>query len=348
MAERSRFPRYVRKSGRTGKARSQAALSDWRDSNREFQATVLKPKAKADPAKYSKWLREHTAWISIRGLQVGTGKAHRFPIEDLYIPLKTVEAPEEQLPKKGRRRPQPSAEMQEGLGRLATVPLEAALRHRRLVIVGDPGSGKTTFLRRIAYDLCLSSATSQPPTRVIGEKLLESGFPLLLRIAELQEHIDNCRQRRDAGIPTTKESAAWLAHFLESRSSELQWDLDRKFFEQKLGEAETLVLLDGLDEATSRIERESMARLFENVAESFRECRLVVTTRPQAYSGESVLAGFHQVSIAELETEAIEGFLGHWSRRLYAEDPSGAKLTGKNWSRRCGRGWRFAAWRATR
>ena len=41
--------------------------------------------------------------------------------------------------------------------------------------------------------------------------------------------------------------------------------------------------------------------------------------------GESVLAGFHQVGIDELETEAIEGFLGHWSRMLYPEDPSGAE-----------------------
>jgi hypothetical protein len=82
-----------------------AALTAWRDSNLKSQATVVKPKAaKADPAKYLKWLREHTAWISIRGLQVGSGKAHRFPIEDLYIPLKTVEAPEEQVSKKGRQR----------------------------------------------------------------------------------------------------------------------------------------------------------------------------------------------------------------------------------------------------
>src|SRR3989442_9899017 len=34
-------------------------------------------------------LREETASIDIRGLQVGTGKANRFPIDDLYIPLTT-------------------------------------------------------------------------------------------------------------------------------------------------------------------------------------------------------------------------------------------------------------------
>ncbi len=42
-----------------------------------------------DPSKYLTWLREQTAWIDIRGLQVGAGKAYRFPIQDLYIPLTT-------------------------------------------------------------------------------------------------------------------------------------------------------------------------------------------------------------------------------------------------------------------
>ena len=41
----------------------------------------------ADTSKYITWLREYTGWIDIRGLQVGSGKVHRFPIRDLYTPL---------------------------------------------------------------------------------------------------------------------------------------------------------------------------------------------------------------------------------------------------------------------
>ena len=40
-----------------------------------------------DPTVYLNWLHENTSHIDIRGLAVGSGKAHRFPIEDLYIPL---------------------------------------------------------------------------------------------------------------------------------------------------------------------------------------------------------------------------------------------------------------------
>lgn len=246
---------------------------------------------KSDPGKYLRWLREETAWIDIRGLQVGTGKAFRFPIEDLYIPLKTAFEGEGREPGNEMRKP---------------VLLEEALKHPRLVIVGDPGSGKTTFLRKIAYGLCQD---------------LSRGFPLLVRIGELAEHIANCCPRREAGAPATKESPAWIAHFLGSQ----KWDLDAEFFERKLGEASTTVLLDGLDEVPDRVAREAIARLFERAAAAYRECRFVVTTRPQAYTGEATLADFHQVGIDELEPEAIERFLGHWAGCLHSGEPSRAE-----------------------
>jgi predicted NACHT family NTPase len=86
-----------------------------------------------------------------------------------------------------------------------------------------------------------------------------------------------------------------------------------------------VLLLDGLDEAPNRVRREAMARLFENTTRKYAKCGCVVTTRPQSYMGGSTLGGFHHVRIDELETEAIEGFLAHWSRCLYPEDPAGAR-----------------------
>ncbi len=46
----------------------------------------------ADPTAYLRDLLTKTEYIDIRGLQVGQERAHRFPIEELYISLTTTQA----------------------------------------------------------------------------------------------------------------------------------------------------------------------------------------------------------------------------------------------------------------
>jgi formylglycine-generating enzyme required for sulfatase activity len=269
-----------------------SALSNWKERHGGGGARSPKPasRPKADPAKYLAWLREQTQWIDIRGLQVGSGQAHRFRIDELYIPLTVA----------GER-----------------VRLEDALRQERLVIVGDPGSGKTTFLNRIAFELC-SKAFDEPRSL----PLPFTGFPILIRIAELEEHIAKLDGRDRA--PASKHAPAWLAHFLKTRSQEFEWDLNAEFFEEKLREKTTAVLLDGLDEAPNRIRREDMARLFENATTLYRQCRFVVTTRPPTHTGRATLADFNEVRVEELTDDAVETFLGHWSQALFRDDTASA------------------------
>jgi hypothetical protein len=171
----------------------------------------------ADTSRYLAWLREHTGWIEIRGLQVGSGQVHRFPIRDLYTPLTTTGAGRteqataaaagaEQPPRKTARR-RKGAPFKPDATR-DRVALEEALTRKRLVIVGDPGSGKTTFLRRIAQECCSPSGDF---------KLQDGTFPVFVRIAELEEHSATCIARRQPGAPSTSEDPAWLLDFLESR-----------------------------------------------------------------------------------------------------------------------------------
>jgi hypothetical protein len=130
---------------------------------------------------------------------------------------------------------------------VSPVRLEDALQHPRLVITGDPGAGKTTFLRHIAFKMC-----DAPTARL----------PILIRIAELADHIRACRDQHKG--PTVAAAPGWLPHWLAARSTEFGWGLDAHFFERKLKDGEAAVLLDGLDEAPNRTEREAMARLLEN------------------------------------------------------------------------------------
>ena len=264
----------------------ESALGEWRGEA---------PPVKGDPAKYLDSLRKETAFIDIRGLQVGAGKAYRFPIEDLYIPLTTAADP-------GARGEHAVRE---------PVRLEDALKHPRLVITGDPGAGKTTFLRHIAFKMC------EDVMRASAGR-----FPILIRIAELAEHVRTCRHRREG--PTVADAPGWLPHWLAARSAEFGWGLDAPFFERKLTDGEAAVLLDGLDEAPGRTDREAMVRLLENATRAYDKCSFVVTTRPLSYQGQAVLADFETANIAPLEPQTIETFLQRWCAALFSDPASSA------------------------
>jgi len=358
-----------------------AALRDWLARHQEFAQAA--PAGRSDPTKYLESLREQTGWIDIRGLMVGSGKAPRFPINELYIPLTTTSkltvADEKFGIARGgppERRAHPTTEDASAAGR-ERVELEDLLTYRRLVIVGDPGAGKTTFLYRIAYELSdrwlkaerLPSGTSVPASSKAAEQhtearasfltrlaaalrqtfaseagglgldtrtgepaetgqCAEGGEPLLpifIRIAELSEHIRRRRAQPSYEGPSAEDSPAWLAHFLNQQNEENKWGLDREFIEGKLESGSVLLLLDGLDEPPSAIDREATARLFENTTRAYQRCRFVVTTRPLAYVGRAVLDGFEEARIEPLEPEQIESFLGHWCRALFPESEEKAQ-----------------------
>jgi WD40 repeat protein len=282
------------------KAAVLGSLHDWLERHPDLHVAPAAPRR--DPSNYLRWLREQTAWIDIRGLQVGGGRAYRFPIDELYIPLTMAT-----IDDKGR--------VIAGSG--GPVLLEEALRHPRLVIIGNPGSGKTTFLHRIAFELCRTSKASSSQLQ-----LPATGFPILLRIAELGEHV-----RKHVTAPGTPSvgSPKWLPRFLAFQSKEQQWDLDEEFFASKLNDSGTIVLVDSFDEAQNRLDREELARLFESAINTYRNASFVVTTRPGAYHGRATLAGFRAVRIDDLADSAIATFVTRWSQALYPDDLAGAE-----------------------
>jgi predicted NACHT family NTPase len=155
--------------------------------------------------------------------------------------------------------------------------LEAVDKYSKLMILGKPGAGKTTFMKRLAM-LCSRGVFQgqRVPIFVTLKEFAEfEGKPGIL------EYID--RQWSSCGIT---ESAKTL-----------------------LSKGHALVLLDGLDEVRDS-DHDRVLTDIKGLAHQYRECSIVITCRIAAR--EYTFENFTEVEVADFNEEQIAEFINKW------------------------------------
>jgi formylglycine-generating enzyme required for sulfatase activity len=168
------------------------------------------------------------------------------------------------------------------------------LNRRGLVILGDPGSGKTTHLKRLLI-WCLREG---PQTLGLDPDLVPVFLPL----------------RRLETVETT------IDRFIEGQI-DAQLGLAPGFGKRLLGRGKLLLLFDGLDEVADPTRRAKVADWIERVSMAHSECVPVVTCRFAGYGVQGadhaeVRLGpkFLELHVRPMDTEQRDTFVRNWYR----------------------------------
>jgi formylglycine-generating enzyme required for sulfatase activity len=191
-------------------------------------------------------------------------------------------------------------------GRTLSV-LEAATQQRRLALLGDPGSGKSSFVRYLAAWL----AGAQ-----LGHLPLPPGWPATLplfmtlrdlapRLASLQ--LDDLSEERQQELLRNAVLAQWDADLADMGAAGMSAQVS-----EVLLQGGVLLIFDGLDEVAESV-RARVSLAVKAVLSQYRQVhRVIVTSRTRSYSGETVLTGFGTEILAPFDESKIKQFVLQW------------------------------------
>ncbi|MFG1925309.1 NACHT domain-containing protein [Cryptosporangium sp. NPDC048952] len=193
------------------------------------------------------------------------------------------------------REPDTEPGIRHGTSSASLEPRDALHRYRRIVVLGDPGAGKTTMLRHLAVELAVEHA---------------DGSPALPIYVELRRYADS----------STDDLASYLRDALR-RDHGLS--LSEEHLDTALKDGTVVLFLDGLDEILGDDQDATavgttygrVTDRISTLASRYPSIRIAVSCRRHGW--KEGLPAFRNVDVLDFGEEQITEFLTGW----FAEDP---------------------------
>ncbi|MBC1222493.1 HEAT repeat domain-containing protein [Nostoc sp. UCD121] len=199
-----------------------------------------------------------------------------------------------------------SEEKDEREDRGKRVPVgERLAKAKRLVVLGDPGAGKTTMIRWIttAYLLRLEKDPDWKDLPDVSTLPDEDWLPIIIRCRDLK-NVSPIRSLDD------------ILHYIlrKDEMSEPECTALRGILIQKLKQGTALLLIDGLDEITDSLLRAEFCQQIEKICDAYKQAPIIVTSRIVGYREMKYRIGrqFEHVTVAELIKKDKDDFAHRW------------------------------------
>ena len=187
------------------------------------------------------------------------------------------------------------------------VDLAYAVRENdRLIILGDPGSGKTILTRFLALHFASQFGVDRDVKDKENNIYGSPKFPILLRIAVYAEAFTQNR---------TLNLREFILNNVASKIG-VPKDTIQAMFGQALDQGKALVLFDGLDEIVDESDRAEIGRRIEQFVVGHSGNRFIITSRIAGYYESPLTGNFAYFILREMERPQIEKFLRRWCHAL--------------------------------
>lgn len=297
-------------------------------TGKSAKSSGMAPKFTEIRAKYLNYVCRRWENMDMRGLPT-EGVADATPLDEVYVSLTAERTRQRSLDDIGadqRIEPSSDGQLPDGssnrrlVGRTETViekvDLPQVVRDgARMVLLGDPGSGKTTLTHFLARQFAL--ACSAESSRVLvhtsvmtypaaiqaaSTEPLDYGntrLPILLRISDYALALESDRTLRLADA----------LHIARGGCGVSQTDI-QALFDTAINAGSAFVILDGLDEiADSKNRMEIVRRVDEFAIGIPAENLVLVTSRKDGYEGARLGGQFKTFTLQDMELPQIERFV---------------------------------------
>ena len=171
-------------------------------------------------------------------------------------------------------------------------------KSQKFVILGAPGSGKTTLMSYFAVKL------AQKQSQDLGLEPELDWLPILIKIRDFVKDLDK-------GILEHIRVFAQTNMTLEN--------LPTGFFEHWLEDGRALILLDGLDEVAEAGKRQQVVKRIEAFLGNFQQNLAIITSRPVGYRRDFFTAEFPHYQMQSFDDDKISTFLDNWYNSRFAD-----------------------------